>query len=205
MISESDLIPGVYEGGMKIWECSKDLIQHLAKKEEETFIGLRVLELGCGAGLPGLYCLTRGAHVDFQDYNAEVIERLTIPNVLLNAPNCQDTQTAPPESRFFSGDWRSLEAMLQKRNCKYNLILTSETIYNECNQDKLLSIFDSCLGHNPNCRILIAAKVHYFGVGGGLRQFEEKVLATGKWSVEIVEKMESGVKREILLLKRVKQ
>lgn len=30
--------------------------------------GLRVLELGCGAGLPGIVALLHGACVDFQDY-----------------------------------------------------------------------------------------------------------------------------------------
>lgn len=33
---------------------------------------LRVLELGCGHGLPGLLCLLAGAEVHFQDYNGEV-------------------------------------------------------------------------------------------------------------------------------------
>jgi len=44
----------------------------------------RVLELGCGHGLPGVLCLLAGADVDFQDYNAEVLERLTRPNVEAN-------------------------------------------------------------------------------------------------------------------------
>jgi 2-polyprenyl-3-methyl-5-hydroxy-6-metoxy-1,4-benzoquinol methylase len=34
--------------------------------------GHRVLDLGCGHGLPGLVALQRGAAVDFLDYNREV-------------------------------------------------------------------------------------------------------------------------------------
>ena len=46
--------------------------------------GVRVLELGCGAGLPGLYAWREGGLVDFADYNVEVLEHITIPNMLLN-------------------------------------------------------------------------------------------------------------------------
>ena len=48
------------QGGLKIWECSEDLARHL----HEAAAGLedrRVCELGCGAGLPGLYALKHGA------------------------------------------------------------------------------------------------------------------------------------------------
>lgn len=61
--------------------------------------GGRVLELGCGAGLPGVYCFSRGAagggqewipdpcsSVWFSDYNREVLDQLTMPNTLLNVP-----------------------------------------------------------------------------------------------------------------------
>ncbi|CAB1312408.1 unnamed protein product [Coregonus sp. 'balchen'] len=80
----SDLISGVYEGGLKVWECTYDLLE-LLEREGETFGGKRVLDLGCGAGLLGLLALKRGAsQVHFQDYNRTVIEQLTLPNALLN-------------------------------------------------------------------------------------------------------------------------
>ena len=80
----SDLIPGVYEGGLKLWECALDLVQFLAESNLD-FSRMRVLELGCGLGLPGIYTAMQGARsVDFQDYNAEVLKRVTIPNVILN-------------------------------------------------------------------------------------------------------------------------
>ena len=43
----SDLVPGIYEGGLKIWECAVDLARLL---EREDIDGKCVLELGCGAG-----------------------------------------------------------------------------------------------------------------------------------------------------------
>lgn len=30
---ESDLVPGVYEGGLKVWEASLDLVEHLVCPE----------------------------------------------------------------------------------------------------------------------------------------------------------------------------
>ena len=48
------------QGGLKIWECSEDLARYL----HDSDLQLRdksVLELGCGAGLPGLLALTKGA------------------------------------------------------------------------------------------------------------------------------------------------
>lgn len=48
-ISEkTDLLPGVYEGGMKTWECAMDLVQYLAEMNHSTphyFDGKRVLEV----------------------------------------------------------------------------------------------------------------------------------------------------------------
>jgi hypothetical protein len=45
----SDLVSGVYEGGLKVWECSIDICNYLCKPEHREFLkGKRVLELGCG-------------------------------------------------------------------------------------------------------------------------------------------------------------
>ena len=46
-------------------------------------------------------------------------------------------------------------------------------------------------------KVLVAAKTVYFGVGGGVRQFEEVVRKEGL-NVETVMSYEEGVKREIL-------
>lgn len=45
----SDLVPGVYEGGLKTWECSLDLVEHLHELRCSSnfggFAGNRVLEV----------------------------------------------------------------------------------------------------------------------------------------------------------------
>eukprot|EP00271_Cylindrocystis_brebissonii_P017149 TRINITY_DN4332_c0_g1_i1.p1 TRINITY_DN4332_c0_g1~~TRINITY_DN4332_c0_g1_i1.p1 ORF type:complete len:485 (-),score=95.49 TRINITY_DN4332_c0_g1_i1:388-1842(-) len=84
----SDLVPGKYEGGLKVWECAIDLIEALRREMQDGHLLFRkkvVLELGCGHGLPGiLACLKGATRVDFQDFNREVLTRLTIPNVEAN-------------------------------------------------------------------------------------------------------------------------
>jgi protein-histidine N-methyltransferase len=46
----SDLVPGVYEGGLKTWECSLDLVEYLHELQCSAnfggFVGNRVLEVG---------------------------------------------------------------------------------------------------------------------------------------------------------------
>lgn len=66
-----DLIPGQYEGGLKLWECSVDLVSYyLAHAELHTG---SCLELGCGQGLPGVATLLKGCNpVVFSDFNDDV-------------------------------------------------------------------------------------------------------------------------------------
>lgn len=73
--NDSDVVPGVYEGGAKVWECTKDLGDYLTALDAnggaviDDFVGKSVLDLGCGAGLLGILALKIGSSpVHFQDY-----------------------------------------------------------------------------------------------------------------------------------------
>ena len=132
----------------------------------------------------------------FNDYNADVLKQITIPNVLLNVPSTEETET-----RFFSGDWQSLEENflskeITEESDKFDLILTSETIYNQENQSKLVSIFKQFLKRDGE--VLVAAKTFYFGVGGGLRQFETLLKQENLNSEIVITFDNGGVKREII-------
>ncbi|KAJ6598449.1 hypothetical protein DFH09DRAFT_1131795 [Mycena vulgaris] len=210
----SDLVPGVYEGGLKTWECSLDLVDYLDGLEDSDnsyFCGKRILEVGCGTGIPSVYIIHRlfygdsnaGAHVHLQDYNASVLELITFPNIVLawymspasaeyraSAPEeCPPADpTAPGELPitpalksaftvslekhgislvFSSGSWESLTPRL---DVKSDIVLTSETIYRTEALPGLIALLrQACTDAQPLC--LVAAKVLYFGVGGGVSEF----------------------------------
>jgi len=129
----SDLIPGTYEGGFKLWECTHDLLDYLSKNNI-LFNSKSVLDLGCGTGVLGVFTLVAGAqNVDFQDFNKEVLTNATMNNVVLN---CEEKYKV---SRFYSGDWKSFTVFNEDT---YDLILTSETIYNVKNYKKLINLFE---------------------------------------------------------------
>lgn len=75
----SDLVPGVYEGGFKTWECSFDLVDYLGTSvgpssgSSSWISGKRILEVSlafvlCSLRSSGLYELVRrlGAEQQFQ-------------------------------------------------------------------------------------------------------------------------------------------
>ncbi|GAA6107347.1 histidine protein methyltransferase 1 homolog [Tachysurus ichikawai] len=217
----SDLITGVYEGGLKIWEGTYDLLEYI-DDEGEMFSGRKVLDLGCGAGILGILALKRGASkVHFQDYNSTVIEQLTIPNIFLNCEeeggeeNRGDEDDSPaPKQRsmeknhtlvdrcsFFSGDWVSFLSLIQSQDptLKYDLIFTSETIYNTDYYPSLHDVFQKLLSEH-GC-VYLATKSHYFGVGGGLYLFERFVEEKNVFQIKSLRELDQGLKRYIVSLR----
>ena len=88
--------------------------------------------------------------VHFQDFNAEVLRCLTIPNVNKNLSKLAQTSNADhmssnleTEIRYFAGDWNDLKKVLphvnaveKNQTCSengskggYDIILMAETIY----------------------------------------------------------------------------
>ncbi|XP_063200891.1 histidine protein methyltransferase 1 homolog [Chroicocephalus ridibundus] len=220
--SHSDLIPGVYEGGLKIWECTFDLIDFFSEAEIR-FTNKSVLDLGCGAGLLGIVALKgKAGKVHFQDYNSTVIDEITLPNAVANCVDegswmggGGDGKTHKPPSkrpkkaecspdalttcRFFSGEWSEVSQLLLSSNkpfSKYDIILTSETIYNPdyygALHDTLAKLLDK------HGRVYLASKAHYFGVGGGIHLFEKFVEERKVFKTSIVKIIDKGLQRYIM-------
>ncbi|CAF1341332.1 unnamed protein product [Adineta steineri] len=187
---KSDLIPNIYEGGFKTWECSHDLVNYLKSIIENYQNITTVIELGCGSGLPGLELnKSQQFHVDFQDFNREVVEQ---------TGKQLKKEKRMYNNRMFFGDWSDLINIIPSRY--YDIILTSETIYNISNYGKLVQLFDHAL--KPQGVIYLAAKVYYFGVQGGVRQFEEFISKTGLFNTRVLQIIDANVKREILQITR---
>ncbi|KAK2146373.1 hypothetical protein LSH36_613g01052 [Paralvinella palmiformis] len=150
-------------------------------------------QLGCGAGLPGLYAFKEGAQVTFQDYNPEVFFMVTAANILLNK-----TDNIENNSRLIAGDWSNVQEMLSNEVTRFDYILTSETIYSSESYKKLHDIM-TCL-IKPEGVIYLAAKTCYFGVGGGMRDFEDFLDKEDILDHIVCKECVDGVQREILKL-----
>ena len=115
-----DVHPGVYEGGLKSWECSIDLVQYLSS-HPDILRSRSILELGCGTSLPSLYLFQQAVAVaaagaytfHLADYNYSVLRLVALPNVflswvlttnphLLTLPNGDLDVTAQLKSSFLS-------------------------------------------------------------------------------------------------------
>lgn len=276
-VSNSDLVPGKYEGGLKLWESSIDLVNTLKREIQDgqlSFRGKQVLELGCGHGLPGIFACLKGAlTIHFQDFNAEVLRCLTIPNVNANLEQTNEklprhadgavasttANSIAPDIHFYAGDWGELHSLLsmvatdqvdsleeadqclpenglplgnfpyqdtstnnqetptsfpqvkdaecgrkhsRSPACErardrdiseggYDIILTAETIYSIGSMQKLYQLIKKCL-RPPYGVVYLAAKRHYFGVGGGTRQFKSLVEADGILGAHLVVDISDG-------------
>lgn len=216
---ETDLVPGIYEGGLKVWECSVDLVNFLMSCDDGMSMQGRVLELGCGIGLPGIFAADLGAEsVTFQDFNDFVITNATAPSILLNqflkgSPNTAvievttdlnvndllfDDKTDLDEKKFtfISGDWTGIESLLTK---KFDIILSAETIYCIDYYERLHAILQHALCESGS--IYIAAKSFYFGVGGGVHLWEEFVKSKGIFAINAVQNVDAPLKRHVLKMK----
>ncbi|KAK0569857.1 hypothetical protein OC861_000568 [Tilletia horrida] len=255
--ADSDLVPGVYEGGLKTWECASDLIAELHSRRQDAQLvlpGSKIIESATDSG--------KRTILDLADFNAQVLRLVTLPNLILtwyfspaskafqeqakdHAPykNAieQETSAEVPgdlelspellaafqtslddrqiQLRFFSGPWSRLSALLFPSSTdsadqrRYDLILSSETVYSLSTLPSLVNILYDCStggrkaagdsitgdgGGRADC--LVAAKVLYFGVGGGVHSFVQAVQAheRRRGSVQTVRQINSGVGRAVL-------
>lgn len=163
--SKCDLQDGLYEGGNVVWECTIDLL-NCFEQSNIMFNDKSVLDMGCGQGLIGTYCLKKNAKsVHFTDYNADVIEKSLFHTLHINDVNLSMVTAS-------SGDWSAFAEVVTE---KFDYIVTSETIYNESYYPKLHAALKKA--SSSDTIIYIAAKSHYFGCGGsvfGWTQFIEQ-------------------------------
>ena len=170
---------GVYEGGRELWECAIDLVEWLAAHRRPSGT---VLELGCGRGLPGLWCLKRGAQqVVFSDYDADVLERYTRLTRRASAAEAFFTPaTGAGCPRRLSGDGFGT----------FDLILSAETAYREDTTRSLVECIARTLSATGEA--IVATKRYYFGCGGGVAALENEIGRVDRLCCEVVWSAEDG-------------
>ena len=218
--ASSDIIAGLYEGGLKVWECSIDLCKYLYEnycKLDLTHADVRlsVLELGCGHGLPGCLLLKELKHssVLFSDFNDYVIYHATMNNVRKNCIRIKDELQSSVDSSlsisqrtaFVSGDWISLSRELMHNNqrfCrdtsiatdgKFDLVLAAETTYTKAAAESTAHLFYTHVKF-PHGVGIIATKRYYFGCGGGTDAFREALSkeSGSQMRIETLETFDNG-------------
>ncbi|KAG4909620.1 hypothetical protein JHK87_055736 [Glycine soja] len=177
-LPNSNLVPGKYEGGLKLWEGSLDLIKALHSDIKNGLISFSGKSLTLKNIMMCLLCLLLGATaIHFEDFNAEA------------------------EVHFFAGDWSGIDKLLphvsidakKNQGDGYEFIVMAETVYSINRLQNLYDLIKKCLQH-PDGVVYMAAKKYYFGVGGGTQQFLSMVekdgatqrLTTLKKNLEIV-------------------
>lgn len=237
-LTNEDLRVATYEGGLKSWECTFDLLELLAPRDVSGY--RNVLELGCGTGLPCVLLFQKmlqqapGAparKLVLADYNESVLRLVTVPNLVFAWCELQPAATlaalqgpgATLEHRaqeleitdllisafaadlaaknitlqFVSGGWSpQLVTLLSQAHEPFDLVLASETIYSP----ETLPVFtDTLLGlMTPATEALVAAKRVYFGVGGGIPEFERALDLRKIGYKTVSEETSQGVVRAIL-------
>jgi predicted nicotinamide N-methyase len=167
-IEPRDIVPGKYYGGLKVWSCAPDLAAYI-HSHSELVVGKRVLEVGCGQAVPLIAAALCGAAtVTGHDYNREVIEICTLPNLAASLalhPEVQcDVQTG-------FGDWDS--SFLDEADIPMDVIIGSDVTYDPVACTKLAALLVRLLPREGIA--LIATKQYYFGTNGGLAEFEDAV------------------------------
>jgi len=201
----ADVVPGVYEGGYKLWECSVDLVRYL-HSIKATFIekgtAISVLEIGAGHALPGIWCIQAGvARVTLHDYNELVLRECTAVNVALNCPGVDNVE-------YISGDWTQISSATREKD-GFDVILSAETVYAEASLESLAQSTLALLKPGGGYA-LFAGKSYYFGVGGGMSSFRSVVNKVAE-SLDIAIRVDSVVElrdgksnvREICRITRV--
>lgn len=180
----TDIIPGRYEGGLKVWECSLDLCRYIWNQRHCLDVRY-ALELGCGHGLPGCLILRIGLQNDsitkilFTDFNDFVIHDVTLPNILLNTYGIPVERVANSVV-LGAGDWLEMSSHLRKeqhefpqlpKDGRFDLILAAETTYTaETSEDTAVLLAKHLAIDGVG---LVATKRYYFGCGGGSDAFRD--------------------------------
>ena len=189
----TDLISGKYEGGIKIWECDKDLQEFLPSIYNEDWKNKNILDLGCGHGVPGLYLLIKGINeICFQDFNKEVLEQIT--KNYINQLNKNYGFDFVNKVNYIDGDWGDF-----KYNKKFDIIISGDTLYNTDNYEKIYNIMKNYL--NKNGEAYFASKRFYFGVGGGSSLFREFIKNKDDFEITQVKEIKDGINNIRVILK----
>ena len=138
-LDKGDLKSGVYEGGLKTWECSLDLAS-LILSNGQNFLSriipgkdLHCVELGSGTAIASMALMASylakpknerpsGLHLTICDYNEAVLKLVSLPNLLLAWQASQAGFGEEGEFEIDQGCLKQFTSGLRQHNVKINFI-----------------------------------------------------------------------------------
>lgn len=122
-----------------LWPSGRALADAVAG-DAERLAGLRVLELGCGLGLPSLVAARAGARVLASDGSSDAVV-FAAHNLALNELEGEVAQT----------DWREPRELLG--GAPWDLVLAADVLYMKQNVEALLRLLPRLLGERGEALI----------------------------------------------------
>jgi predicted nicotinamide N-methyase len=121
----------------ELWPSALALAEEVARRDVEA---LRVVELGCGLGIPSLVAASRGGDVLATDWAAEAVD-------LLN----RNAERNGLRLEAMLADWREPDALVAR--APFDLVLAADVLYERRYVDLLLALLprlgDSALLADP--------------------------------------------------------
>lgn len=174
-----DIVPGKYLGGLKVWSCSADVARFIANSsdvsEKLQSESSCFLEVGCGQALPSLSAIvaSRARCVVCHDYNGEVLELCTLPNIARTvAVNACMLSSSEINQRVqvAHGDW---DMFFPRGEQVFDVIAGSDVTYDVEACQKLGRLLSRLLA--PKGVAIIGTKEYYFGTNGGSTEAIEAI------------------------------
>jgi 2-polyprenyl-3-methyl-5-hydroxy-6-metoxy-1,4-benzoquinol methylase len=156
-----DIIINLYKDtkyiGGSFWLSSIAMLLIFQKYDKKYFENKKILELGCGLGLPSIYLSKYSNNITASDNNIDII---------LNSINYNDISNI--KTIFI--DWDKINIC----NNKYDIIIICDCIYKE-NYNNILNAIKNLLTDNGKIFIINPERLHWDDFVYGLLEYNDNI------------------------------
>ncbi|KAI9848653.1 MAG: nicotinamide n-methyltransferase [Thelocarpon superellum] len=141
--------------GHLLWNAGQVMAEYLERRAEALVHGRDVLELGAGAGLPGLVCsLHSAAHVVVTDYpDADLID-----NLRYNIDQIQhgrEISHMHAEGYLWGSDTQAVSSHLGRSDATFDLLILADLLFNHSEHAELVATISKTLKRSRDAQALV--------------------------------------------------